>query len=522
MLVRSTACRAFCLLNLTQRPYDQRQCFRSTGSFSKFSYITSKFLNHRAFMSNWVDQIDWDELIAEICLEKCVLIVGPDLISFENGQTLFQVLRQQLTHDANLKDHVVESPQYIFEHEELLQLQANKKPTRLFTFYQNFYNALTDFDEPFEKIAQLPFHLIISLLPDKRLPNKFKEMEKSRPYQFDYYTPTEKREVQEFNKTKPLVYNILGTIDDPPTYIITFDHLFNYLQGILGPHTLPLELDKRLKKATTFLFLGVHFEKWYMQVLLRIFTPQATKTNPISKYSLLQAEQANDVCTFIANRLELEFLAVKPIDFLNKLYQRFENQQSTDDKCRLIQKPAKATVFVSYSHTDNTDLKVVTQLTNALKQANIKVVIDDESMQPGTLISQFMERVQDVDKVVVILSENSLQSPYVGFEIMHSLEKKIKLIPCFLDKRFLEADFVMQVKSVVRIKIQEIRDQIKERQDADDLDGAYDLMRLLQLWQNFGRNLDELFDELQGRKCISLLPSDWETGVQQVIAAILS
>lgn len=462
-------------------------------------------------MSNWVDQIEWDDLIDEIRFEKCVLIVGPDLISFENQQTLFQVLSQQLKADDKFKDHLDVGPQYVFEHEELLQLNPGKKDTSLYRFFREFYQSRTEFDEPFAKIARLPFHLIISLLPDTRLSTAFDNID--RDHQFGYYVPTDRLlDVKPPTQKNPLIYNIIGTLD-PPESVITFDHLFNYLQGILGARPLPVQLAKALKEATSFLFLGVHFEKWYMQMLLRVFIPRDSTNGKISKYSIIRAEQANDVSTFIARRLELDFLPVEPMDFLNELYRRFQ------EKNYLIKTPPKATAFISYSHADS---QVVNPVLSVFGQENIAVVRDEESMPVGEKIRLFMQRVQEVDAVVVIVSERSLRSPWVGKEILYSIEKNIKLIPCYLDKRFLETGIAGEIGEIVKAKIREINIEINNRQEDNPLDPVSDLSEEKEIWRQFGITIPKLIEEIQGRKCISLMPPDTDTGIQQLVNTLLS
>lgn len=39
-------------------------------------------------MTNWADSIPWDDLLDEIEYGQCVLVIGPELVSLPDNQTL--------------------------------------------------------------------------------------------------------------------------------------------------------------------------------------------------------------------------------------------------------------------------------------------------------------------------------------------------------------------------------------------------------------------------------------------------
>lgn len=458
---------------------------------------------------NWKSRIRWKALLSEIRNEQCVLVIGPDLVQYDNDRTLFQLLCEAIQQDSDYNEQVDLETQYMFEHEELLQLQPNGYDTDLFNFLEDFYATRTEFDAPFAQLAQLPFHLVISLLPDTRLYNAIKTVQPNA--QFGYYPVKEAPStVVKPTKEAPLVYNILGTLDYHDT-VVTFDHLFAYLQGILGTRPLPVALADALKRAKSFVFLGVHFEKWYMQVLLRVFLEDNENKRPL-KYSLLHSGQNRDACTFIARRLELDFYPSAPLDFLDELRQQCKEGG-------ILRKPQSARsyqVFVSYSHQDK---ETVNQLEKALeKRSGIKVIMDDHAMTAGDRIQQFMERVAEMNCVIAVLSEHSLRSPYVGRELTLCLEKGIRLLPCHLDKRFLDKGIVDEIKQHASRKILEINTFKQERIQKDPLDDVRDLNREESLWRDYARKLPELFEHLQGCKSVDM--GDFDAGMNEILNAI--
>lgn len=463
-------------------------------------------------MNNWIDQIEWDKIITQIKNQKCVLVIGPDLVDYPNNQSLFQLLCESINQEPSLENHVEKSFKHGFEHEELLQLKPNYHSDLIYDFLEKFYDSRHEFDAPYRQISQLPFHLIISLLPDKRLENIFKETGTS--YNFDYFsriTGQDKPDLKQ-NPTKetPLIYNIMGVLDREEA-VLTFDDMFQYLQNILfnTPSSLPNKLLRAFDNTNSFLFLGVHFEKWYMQVLLRLFLPQNSDKNRRLKYSLLRDEKNHDSYTFFANRLELDFMPVEPLDFLSELHKRFKEKEELKVKKR---------VFISYSHKDKA---VAYQLRDKFEAENCSVMIDDVSMPAGDKIRSFMKRVNDVDKVVVILSENSLTSPFVCKEIYLSIQNRKPLIPCHLDSQFLDKNHVPNTRELITDKLKEINRLINERKEKDPYDPVPDLMQEEELWREFGIYLPEQIAQLQGSKSIAIGGDNYQYGLQQLIQNIL-
>src|SRR5688500_681197 len=113
-------------------------------------------------MRDWKELIEWDDLITEILQEQCILIVGPDLVNFQEADNFFQLLIQQIEQAERLRRDVALNTSFIFEHDELLQLQPNGRDTSLYSFLRKFYQDRNEFIAPFSQIARLPFHFVIS------------------------------------------------------------------------------------------------------------------------------------------------------------------------------------------------------------------------------------------------------------------------------------------------------------------------------------------------------------------------
>lgn len=446
----------------------------------------------------------FQDIMEDIENESCVLIVGPDLANF-GEKTFFEQMCEELRNDTQYSALIDLSPEYVFLHEELLQLKPAARETTLLRRMEKFYRDQTQFDEPFRKIAQMPFHLIVSFLPDDRLKKIYEDQ--GQHFEYKHYPREENPQpVSKPTRRSPLLYNILGDFSEGDV-IITFDHLFQYLSGIMGKRELPHAIQEAFKRARTFLFLGVHFERWYVQLILRIITMKEKR----EKYSILRKVGSSEVYAFMARRLELDFLEAEPIEFLNRLYDACAERKLLKSAVR----SAVAKVFISYSH-QNKDVAV--QVEASLKQKNIEVVIDEESMSGGMKIDDFIETVKRVDCVLAIISRDSLLSPWVTKEILMTLdETDTYLLPVYLDKAFMDAGFGDTAGTIVDEKRAALLDRIKQRGRSNTDDLTTELNR----WSEYYGGLPRVLKELASRKCLGLQEGGIDDNLNRIAADVL-
>jgi hypothetical protein len=262
---------------------------------------------------------DLSDIVDDIDSGKCVLIIGPDLHDF-GPKSFFETMCDDFSangqHNGVIEDFKrkdKDASQYIFLNEELIQpKQGVSNEAKVLKMVRRFYQKQRVFDEALKKIAVMPFSLIISLMPDDRLCRIFDEQ--GLPYNFGYYPVEEIREEisEPPAKEKPLIYNLLGSLEDDDA-VISFDSMFKFLSHILK-YELPAKVSKKLGESKTFIFLGVRFERWHAQLLLKIISPKGIS------YNISKKHHNHDVSLFVSNRLQLDLLDKPPEDFLNRLF----------------------------------------------------------------------------------------------------------------------------------------------------------------------------------------------------------
>lgn len=269
-----------------------------------------------------VANVEWDKLLQAIQQQRCVLFLGPEL---RPGADLF----------AELCDHLglPDNPNVAmrFPADELFLFPNPRARSAAAEQIEEFYERQQDqFAGFYEKVAALPFHLIISAMPDMGLSRVFDQL--GVAHQFSYYhrrkvepdPPYDK--IAEDPKNQRLVFNLFGRTGKLGSLVLSHDDLFDYLRNILGAKGLSHEdyekLHFALTESTNFLFLGFQFKKWYMQLLLRLLNPDQDKGR---QYALNPA-LADETLVFYGKQFEIKFVdSFTPEGFLDELARRWQD-----------------------------------------------------------------------------------------------------------------------------------------------------------------------------------------------------
>ena len=123
------------------------------------------------------------------------------------------------------------------------------------------------------KILEIPFPLVISLNPDTFLfdiaTTNFEHRFNFRHFRFN---GEQSDDTHLLAPDVPLIYNLLGSLEEDESIVLDYDDLFRFIQTTIGLRGLPDKVRIKLREANSFLFLGFDFEKWYAQLLLQMLT----------------------------------------------------------------------------------------------------------------------------------------------------------------------------------------------------------------------------------------------------------
>lgn len=296
---------------------------------------------------------------------KCVLILGPEFINIDTPGDVWQgsihnYLAEKKFGDLFRDDkdrYIAEDGFWFFNGNEDRDLVARDN---LLSTMAEFYGKLP-LTPSYEKLAQLPFSMVVSLSPDTLIAQAVQE--RNRPFQLRKYStagfqdfgdpglddwgePLEEGDQPKKDapvspaangsaKKKPtLIYNLFGDYRYEDNLLFTFDNLFKFLDKIFQHAAFP-QFKARIAEAGGFIFLGFSYDKWYLKLvffLLNKFRANAFRDDPLwdalqkcSKYAIFDyaangAGQPDQKIDFFECNFGLTFSPEKEKDFIDALF----------------------------------------------------------------------------------------------------------------------------------------------------------------------------------------------------------
>jgi hypothetical protein len=304
------------------------------------------------------EEIDWDFIIETIKEEKCILFLGPEIYTDPvNGEPIDHALNEYL--------HVATNPDIkaYYENDGLYLFSSRGKKTKTFYKVKSFYQQ--DFDHTdnlFRKIAEIPFHLVVSMTPDDKLNNTFEALNIRHNSAYYWMKNPPNSPLPSPSANSPMIYKLLGSIENQESMVLTHDDLFGYFESIFSGNSMPEKLKRTIKDANNFIFLGISFEKWYMQMLLRIL--YIHNDFDFVRYASNQTI-SEDIKSFCFEQFRIEFVPTKIADFVNILHEKSKQQ----DILRKADDPvsSKIDVLMTYLSQDKVS-KVFDELAYFLKK----------------------------------------------------------------------------------------------------------------------------------------------------------
>lgn len=261
---------------------------------------------------------NWGGIVRNIRNGKSILFLGPNItMNYGDAQREANFLHTLAERHPNVISQ--------FSADGFLVFAQGKRKGMYLHEVEPFYRQ--DFrNDLLELLSEIPFHIIINITPDLAI-NKVFDAKK-----FDYlsrvYDKT-KTALEVPTSEKPIIYHLLGSVNQLDSIILTHQDLFAYLKSLYIDDPLPDSLQNGLRSAENVIFLGFDFSKWYFQLMLHLLhisdEKENTTTNENSHLSapydsLFNVQVANEEMGDFVKTLHAQF---KP----SELRQPVENTQ---------------------------------------------------------------------------------------------------------------------------------------------------------------------------------------------------
>ena len=260
-----------------------------------------------------MENIHWDDILEDIEEQRAVLLLGHNFLPNAHEQL-----------NAALAEKLGDKLQHFYTRDGLFLFKDSDAKTTAQQVAARFFKSNPPDDEILEKIAEMPFRLMISANPDKFLVNTFAQYKLN--LQFDYFSSNNKEreyKIERPHDENPLLYNICGSVEDQESLILDYDDLFKMLKTLLADLKIPNEIRLPLMKTTTYIFVGFHFERWYTQLFLRYLNMNENQFNNNSRnYVLKTTFQDADMERFFLEQFNVKFIGAD-WSFFEELHCRF-------------------------------------------------------------------------------------------------------------------------------------------------------------------------------------------------------
>ncbi|NJN33363.1 MAG: hypothetical protein HC817_03005 [Saprospiraceae bacterium] len=115
-----------------------------------------------------------------------------------------------------------------------------------------------------------------------------------------------------------MIYNHLAQKDQDDSLVLDYDDVYKMLQSALGTSSLPNKLLRSFREASTYIFLGFQFDKWYSQLLLKFLSENGRREKLISINNAVSDKDTNQ---FVIRQFQIQFMGDQ-FDFFGELHKR--------------------------------------------------------------------------------------------------------------------------------------------------------------------------------------------------------
>lgn len=256
-------------------------------------------------MNNSFQSPEWQNklkrLATDIKKQQCVVLLGPEIVK-SGDKTVRQALREHLN-ETNADDiaHYYERDGFFLFREEIAKQDVQREVVE---FYEA-HNTDQEVDETLLKqLVQLKTHVVLSINPDRFLSDVAYKYGIKHRFAYFQHGGEAVMDVEEPTIETPLFYNLCGSTERDDSLVLDYDDLFSLLSALLGSPGLPAKLDKAVKDAKHFLFIGFDFDKWYSQLLLRLLSGKKA----IRKFAIDPYLKEENTTVFLVKQFGIEFI----------------------------------------------------------------------------------------------------------------------------------------------------------------------------------------------------------------------
>lgn len=385
------------------------------------------------------------KILEDINNNKCILFLGPLMTTVKNKgkrKSLTEIYCDNIL--ENFKDDII-----IFDE------AAKRNPYFLTTKYIKHVNkdkAVVQMEElkptfdlldklsssVYFLLSKLPFNTIINFGSDRLMQNALKRNGFEFSDKYYNYNGEYQQYIVGLEENHQLVYNLLGSITDPPSQILTEEDYLLFIKRIVTWPTLPDNLLSRIKedlgKTKSYVFLGFNFEEWPFRFLLDVLQlPKATSsvTSILPGYNIALMTQE-----FYLEKFGLKFMNQNPEEFAKTLINEYLKKY----------KPSNHSKGFIFYHDNKNDTDIVKEFNEFLNTSKLGKRIEfwsEDKVLAGEVTDEDVSSHFNESSVYIpFISNKFLNDPKHSNRLKNLLKKPgVLIFPIIVSNCTYEIDF---------------------------------------------------------------------------------
>lgn len=368
-----------------------------------------------------------EKIIEDIHDNKCILLLGPLMLAEYNGDInpLYRIFCDRLVKELEPANIVV-------------QPEAKSNPYYILTKYNSFVGGRTNLEKKikgfsdvflkgssaaYDSLSKLPFNTIINFGHDRMMQNALNKNGYEFSDKYYNYRATNKQQIEGLDDKLQLVYNLLGSVNDFNSQVLTEEDQLLFMKKIVSENTtVPDNVLSRLKEYPgenkSYIFLGFNFNEWPFRFLLDVLQLPKTKRSaspnmPGQTIALMTKE-------FYEERFGLNFIDLGPEAFAEKLVALYTDKYKSD---------SHKVGFISYHDEDaNIFSQFVKHLDNSKLGKRIKFWNKGQIVAGDNKENVLHNHLQEATVFIPLLSNSYLSDNQLTAQVRFMLSKQDTLI----------------------------------------------------------------------------------------------
>ncbi len=372
----------------------------------------------------------WDDLLAFIEQRRVIPVIGPELLTVQDGSNtapFYRVVADRLLNRYGKNGLPLESYGL---YEAVTALASERRVRDLYRpvhdIVQKLASEQQDLPVPLKQLASiLDFDLFVTTTPDSLMVNALNATRGIQAEEIEYAPklPTaRRRDIPETPSSRyAAVFYLFGKTDVAPFYAIHDEDAleFSYtLQSGNGPERMFSQMRSR-----NLLLIGCTFADWLSRFFIRLSNPDRLFSDQRTKKEYLVGEETvrdRDFVVFLERfSQDTRCYPVQAQAFVAELYRRWQERNPSADRAEtkaVESASSNGTVFISYS---GDDLGPARALYEDLKEIGGDVAwFDKSALKPGDVWErQILGAIQKCSMFLPVLSANTERRPEGYFRL---------------------------------------------------------------------------------------------------------